>query len=115
MNDFSIKVKGYFKQIKDFIIECLTQLKHVSKEVWLKNTPVFAMLLIYLIYFIFSAKVGALGWTVVFLIGFGYAIFALNYWKKDREFNIYLSLILLVFSLALAGYEGFQILLERIL
>ncbi|GEL78225.1 hypothetical protein [Tenuibacillus multivorans] len=114
MSDFTVRIKDYVEQARDYTVDRFEALKNVSKDVWLKNSPALGLLFIYLLYLMFSAKEGSIAWTIIFLIGFGYAIFAIKYWKKDQEFNLNLSLVLLLFSFAFAGFEGFSFLISSL-
>ncbi|TFB22809.1 hypothetical protein E3U55_06115 [Filobacillus milosensis] len=114
MSELTIKFKGYFEQAKDYMMEKYEELKHVEKDVWMKNAPSIGFLMIYLGYFLFAAKGGSLFWALIFMAGFGYAIFALLYWRKDRDYNLYLSLALLIISFPLLGYEFFSYLLSTV-
>ncbi|MFB9973956.1 hypothetical protein FPQ10_06785 [Allobacillus sp. SKP2-8] len=68
------------------------------------NIPAYFLLIIYVVY-LFVSPVTIIFWPIFFLIGLIYAVFTLHYWKKHQEaFNIYVSLGLLVASVALFGF-----------
>ncbi len=59
-------------------------------------------------YLMFASKGHSLIWGIVFILGLAYSIFLIHYWKKDRDFNIHLSIVLLLMSLPLASFEVFS-------
>ncbi|MBR7553973.1 hypothetical protein ACFFJI_04180 [Allobacillus sp. GCM10007491] len=78
------------------------------------NIPAYLLLSIYVVYLLVSPKT-IIFWPVFFLIGLIYAVYTLLYWKKHEEaFNIYVSLGLLVASVALFGFTFVDYLLKMV-
>ncbi|RPF53362.1 hypothetical protein [Aquisalibacillus elongatus] len=114
MSDFSVKMKGYVEQTRDYTLDKIETLKSAPSSYWLKNSPAIIIIMITIVYLIFVPKGESLGWGIFFLIGLAYAAFALNYWKKDSEFSLYWSLAVLFISLPFAGYEWLTYLLTTL-
>ncbi|MGP4073500.1 hypothetical protein ACTWQB_13195 [Piscibacillus sp. B03] len=114
MSEISVRFKGYWEQLKDFTVEKTAQIKEVPRNVWLKNSPTILFLITFISYLIFASKGSSITWAIVFLVGLAYSIFLLHYWKKDREFNVYLTLAVLMISLPFASFEVFTYLLTKI-
>jgi len=117
---FIEKMRSMFQQIKQFDVQkTLAKLKDIPKEVYYKNAPAFIILLFSLIYLFILSKSPSYFWALFFLASFIFAIFITAYWKKDKQFNLYLSLTLLWVTFTLSGYTSLNLmvfkLVERIL
>ncbi|SEQ81124.1 hypothetical protein [Piscibacillus halophilus] len=105
MSDLSVKFKGFWEQVKDYTLEKAEAVKQTPRDVWVKNSPAIIYLISFLFYFFLVSKGSSLIWGTFFLTGLAYSIFVLHYWKKDHDFNMYLSLVVLLISLPLASFE----------
>lgn len=101
--------------LKDFNYkEFFHKAKNIPLIYLYKNLTTVILIIISIIYLLGINKSTSLSWTIFFLISFGYAIFVTAFWKKDRQFNIYLSLILLLLTFALFGFTLLNLTVKKI-
>lgn len=109
------KCRTMFLEIKKMDVgETLAKLKDVPKEVYYKNAPAFIILMIGFIYLFILSKSPSFFWSIFFLISFIFAIFITAYWKRDKQFNLYLSITLLWLTFTLSGYTSLNLMVSKL-
>jgi len=109
------KCRTVFLEIKKIDVrETLAKLKDVPKEVYYKNAPAFIILMIGFIYLFILSKSPSFFWSMFFLISFIFAIFITAYWKRDKQFNLYLSITLLWLTFTLSGYTSLNLMVSKL-
>ncbi len=109
------KCRTMLLEIRKFDVkEMLAKLKDVPKEVYYKNAPAFIILMIGFIYLFILSKSPSFFWSMFFLISFIFAIFITAYWKRDKQFNLYLSITLLWLTFTLSGYTSLNLMVSKL-
>jgi|SRR5690554_2808413 len=109
------KCRTMLLEIRKFDVkEMLAKLKDVPKEVYYKNAPAFIILMIGFIYLFILSKSPSFFWSIFFLISFIFAIFITAYWKRDKQFNLYLSITLLWLTFTLSGYTSLNLMVSKL-
>ncbi|MGM8215427.1 hypothetical protein ACLIA0_07605 [Bacillaceae bacterium W0354] len=112
----SDRAKNFWDKIKEVDYKAqLLKMKDLPVEVYYKNIPSVIILLMSFIYMVGIEKTPSAGWIIFFMIAFFYAIFATYYWKKDQQFNLHLSLVLLIMTFSLVGYTTFIMIMEKVI